>query len=394
MAGTVNIQLRATDGYISAPDGASLYIWGFQREPGRAAQLPGPTLVVNQGDTVIVELTNDLPEHVSLLFPGQERVYNVGGATATPVGPVYEQGRLVSWADYAPPGGSVAYRFVAERPGTFLYHSGAGLPKQVAMGLYGVLVVRPAGFDPLDRATWTAYGAGTDTEFDREYFLVLAEIDPQLHQDVKLGKPFRPSAYRPRYWTMNGRCAPDTMLPDGAGYLPNQPYGAMVMAEPGERVLLRYAGAGVGHYPLHPHGNHTRVVALDGRLLRNGSEDLSYLRFTVLVGPGQTVDQIYRWDGLGYDPETKPIPTPVPLLRNQAVGDAGWTMWSGSPYLGRKGDLPVGVTSFNRMGEYYFMLHSHKEFQITNWGEFPGGMMTMIGLFPPGSLGPEVGRIG
>ncbi|MFZ5591630.1 MAG: copper oxidase, partial [Bacillota bacterium] len=113
-------------------------------------------------------------------------------------------------------------------------------------------------------------------------------------------------------------------------------------------------------------------------------------RFTVLVGAGQTYDQIYQWEGLGYTPDN-PIPTILPNLRNMGIGEPGWTLWSGSPYLGVKGDVPKGVTSFNEMGEYYFMLHSHEEPQITNWGEFPGGMMTMIAIYP--SLSPTVGEL-
>lgn len=391
--GPVTVQLRAVDGYILTPDGASIYIWGYRDQMDLPAQLPGPTIIVNQGDTVTVELTNELPENVSIIFPGQIGVLRVTGAGTEPVGPVYENGRIASLTDYAPPLGTVIYEFVADRPGTYIYHSGTEMHKQVQMGLYGALIVRPSGFDPLDRSTWSAYGAGTDTEFDREYLLVVSEIDPLLHEAVRLGKPFQASAYKPRYWTMNGRCAPDTMFPDGASYLPQQPYGSLIMAEPGEKVLLRYIGAGSDAHPLHPHGNHTRVVALDGRLLRNGSQDLSLKHFTVLVGAGQTYDQIFQWTGLGYDPATKPIPTLIPNLRNQAIGNAGWTMWSGSPYLGQKGDIPVGITSFNMVGEYNFMLHSHSEPQITNWGEFPGGMMTMISIFPPGSLGPEVGTL-
>ncbi|MEW5761971.1 MAG: multicopper oxidase domain-containing protein [Bacillota bacterium] len=389
----VTVNLRATEGYIITPDGASIYIWGYTDQPERPAQLPGPLIVVNQGDTITVKLTNELPENVSILFPGQSGVLNASESGTAPVKPVYANGRLISLTDYAPPGGTVTYRFTALNPGTYLYYSGTAMHRQVQMGLYGVIIVRPAGFDPVDRTTWTAYGTGTETEFDREYLLVLGEIDPLLHEAVRLGQPFLAGTYRPRYWTINGRCAPDTMFPDGAGYLPQQPYGSMIMAEPGEKVLLRYAGAGVDNHPLHPHGNHTRVVATDGRLLRNGTQDLSHKHFTVLVGCGQTYDQIFEWHGLGYDPVTNPIPTLLPNPRNQTIGGAGWTMWSGSPYLGIKSDIPVGVTSFNTMGEYYFMLHSHQEPQITNWGKFPGGMMTMIGIFPTGSLGPHTGLL-
>lgn len=47
--------------------------------------------------------------------------------------------------------------------------------------------------------------------------------------------------------------------------------------------------------------------------------------------------------------------------------------WSGSPYFVHKGDLPVGVTSYNEVREYHFPTRSHKEFQTPNWAEFPGG---------------------
>ncbi|MBO8128414.1 MAG: multicopper oxidase domain-containing protein [Peptococcaceae bacterium] len=378
------INLWVKDGYLSTPDGNSIYFWGFSKSENGPAQLPGPHMVVTQGETVTVNLYNTLSEPVSISFPGQTGVTVEG----QPVQPQYSAGRLVSFVNHAEPGDMVSYTFTATHPGTFIYESGTNPHVQIPMGLYGGMVVRPADYDPNVKEYKTAYGTGTDTEFDREYLLIMGEIDPDLHQAVEEGRSYLISKYMPRYWTLNGRCAPDTMLMDNMDHLPHQPYSSMIMAQPGEKVLIRYIGAGIGNHSLHPHGNHTRIVGMDGRLLRNGNVDLSYKRFTVLVGPGQTYDQIYQWDGLGYTPEN-PIPITLPNLRNMGIGNVGWTMWSGSPYLGVKGDIPKGVTSFNEFGEYYFMLHSHKEPQITNWGEFPGGMMTMIAIYP--SLSPDVG---
>ena len=44
-------------------------------------------------------------------------------------------------------GGTTSYTFTAGAPGTYLYEAGLipGSQYQVAMGLYGALVVRPAG---------------------------------------------------------------------------------------------------------------------------------------------------------------------------------------------------------------------------------------------------------
>ncbi|KXG43568.1 multicopper oxidase domain-containing protein [Tepidibacillus decaturensis] len=379
------IDLWAKEGYLSIPDGNSIYFWGFSKGENEPVQLPGPHIIVTEGETVIVNLTNTLSEPVSISFPGQTGVM-VGGQ---PVHPQYSGDQLLSFVNYAAPGGgTVSYTFTAAHPGTFIYESGTNPHKQVPMGLYGGLVVRPSDYDQI--ANKTAYGAGTDTEFDREYLIITGEIDANLHQAVKEGKPYLVSNYLPRYWTMNGRCAPDTMTMEHVDTLPHQPYSSMIFAEPGEKVLIRYIGAGIDNHPLHPHGNHTRVIALDGRLLRNGAEDRSYERFTVVVSPGQTYDQIYKWDGLGYAPNN-PIPTILPNLRNMGIGDIGGTMWSGSPYLGEKGDIPQSVVSFNESGEYQFMLHSHSEPKITNWGEFPGGLITMIAIYP--SLSQNVGKL-
>lgn len=377
------------DGYLSTPDGNSIYFWGFAASPDAPAQVPGPHLVVNQGEDVTVNLVNQTgDEPVSIFFNGQRGVRTEAG----PVRPQYDaQGRLVSFVDHAEPaGGTISYSFRAERPGTYLYESGTNPHKQILMGLYGVLVVRPLDFDRSVPGLKTAYGAGSGTEFDREYVLVTAEIDPVLNAAAERGQAYRISKLRPRYWTLNGRCAPDTMLGDSLPHLPHQPYGAMIMAQPGERVLIRLAGAGIDNHPLHPHGNHSRVVAIDGSLLRNDVGDRSYQKFTVLLGAGQTCDLIFRWTGLGYTP-ANPVPVPLPNRRNMGVGELGFTMWSGSPYLGVKGDIPVGVVSFNEIGEYHFMLHAHEEQKITNWGEFPGGLMTMIAIYP--SLPPEAGSL-
>ena len=62
--------LAARTGYISTPDGNSVLIWGLA-EGASPVQYPGPTLIVNQGDAVTVDLSNQLSVPVSLVFPGQ-----------------------------------------------------------------------------------------------------------------------------------------------------------------------------------------------------------------------------------------------------------------------------------------------------------------------------------
>ena len=128
--------LTATDGHISTPDGNSIYTWSYGLG-GSSMQFPGPTLIVNQGDTVTVRLNNTLDVPTSLVFPGH-RVRASGGVAGT-------------LTNESLPGcfaaNCVTYTFVASQPGTYMYHSGTEQDLQIEMGLAGALIVRPAGGD-------------------------------------------------------------------------------------------------------------------------------------------------------------------------------------------------------------------------------------------------------
>jgi FtsP/CotA-like multicopper oxidase with cupredoxin domain len=336
---------------------------------------------VNEGDAVTVNLANELPMATSIVFPGQAGVVATGGEP----GPLTRE---------APPGGAVSYRFVASRPGTYLYQSGTRPALQVEMGLVGALIVRPAAGGS------RAYGHAA-TAYDREYLLLLTEMDPAIHDQVAGGDlGARTSGYFPVNWFINGRNAPDTMLPDGVGWLPAQPYGAMVMMHPGERILLRVVNAGRDLHPFHTHGNNFTVIARDGRLLESApgaGPDLAYSDFTLKAVPGATYDAIFEWTGKGlgwdiyghapgdpaepweWEPDHgKPFPVSLPNLQELTLG----ANFSGSPFLGTFGSLPPGQVTVNPNAGYFFMWHSHTEKEIVNNDVFPGGMMTMLVIEP------------
>ena len=67
--------------HISTADGGSVLLWGLADDAGSnngRAQYPAPTLIVNQGDTITVNLSNSLTvaagdvPNVSLVFPGHD----------------------------------------------------------------------------------------------------------------------------------------------------------------------------------------------------------------------------------------------------------------------------------------------------------------------------------
>src|ERR1700741_2940531 len=79
--------LTAQQSYLNMPDGEAVYSWGYGCNGAPAGflpaaiagatcstmQVPGPTLIVHEGDAVTVNLQNGLPAaagSTSILFPG------------------------------------------------------------------------------------------------------------------------------------------------------------------------------------------------------------------------------------------------------------------------------------------------------------------------------------
>jgi hypothetical protein len=379
--GTVNgsthtFNLETKTGYIETPDGNSVFMWSYDDPTVDAGhfQSPGPVLCATQGQTITVNLTNHLTEATSLVFPGQQGMTASGGAA---------DGLLAREAAAA--GGTVSYTFTAASPGTYLYESGSDVAKQVEMGLYGALIIRPS-------AANTAYG-DVATQFDpsREYLMLLADMDPFLHHAVETGTTYDFNSRDNRYFTINGRSFPDTIQDNGSGLLPNQPYGALVRIRPTNSTastlpaLIRMVNAGVDNHPFHPHGNHTTQIAQDGRQLTSpGGAPAFTEHFGETIGAGATEDFLLRWDDTDHwDPGTNPLPVPPPNYRDVTFKDAN-TWYSGSPYLGYKGTLPAGTTSQNICGEWYFPWHSHALNEFTNFDEGFGGMGTLLRVDPPG----------
>lgn len=380
--------LTARADYISTADGNSIYNWGYANGDG-VMQYPGPTLIVNQGDTVTVNLSNTLPVPVSIIFPGQQGVVTSGGSAGLITQEAPAMIGLVP--------GAVSYTFTATHAGTYQYHSGTQPAVQVEMGLVGALIVRPTGVgDPLHQAY-----AHPDTAFAREHLFVLTEIDPLIHEQLM----FNPTAvvdtsnHRPVYWFINGRNAPDTMLEANVPWLPTQPYNSMPRMHPGEKLLMRVIGGGRDLHPFHTHGNNFWIIARDGRVLESApgvGPDLAVSDFTLRTVPGETYDAIFEWTGKGlgwdvyghaagdplqpneYAPDHgKAIPVVLPNLQDMTIGQH----YSGSPYLGRFGNLPPGSVVLENAG-YFHMWHSHNEREIVNNDIFPGGMMSMLIIEP------------
>ncbi len=385
ITGTI-FNLSAKTGYIATSDGGSFLMWGYAEDPNEM-QYPGPTLIVNQGDAITVNLTNQLTVPVSIVFPGQIGVTATGG---TP-------GLLTNQAD--PNGGTVSYSFTASQAGTYMYHSGTSPELQIEMGLVGAIIVRPTGFDHMMP---TAY-EHMDSMYDREFLFLETEMDPNIHELIEQGRiaEVDTTTWWPTCWFLNGRDGMDTMLPPHLPWMMTQPYNCMPMMHPGDKLLMRIISAGRDLHPFHTHGNNFTVIARDGRLLQSmpgAGTDLAVSNFTISVPPGGTADTIFTWTGAklgwdmyGHDPNDpmapgeyapdhgKPLPVTLPTQQEVTNG----MMWSGSPFLGTMGVLPPGEGGYNPNSGYTYMWHSHAEKELTSNDIFPGGMFTMLMIEPP-----------
>jgi FtsP/CotA-like multicopper oxidase with cupredoxin domain len=397
-----SFNLTAQAAYITQPDGQMIYSWGYGCSGAptgyapaaisstfcNTMQIPGPTLIVTEGQTVAVTLTNGLPTaagNTSILFPG----FNVT-ATGGVVGPLTNE---------ATPGGSVTYSFKATSPGTRAYYSGSQSDLQIEMGLYGAVIVLPATIPSTCTSGLAAANLAVEahwhesdfrlapaaydhakTCYDREYLFQFSEMDPNIHHQADLqvaakvgcvaGAPgcsleVPTEPYHPSYFMINGRSMPDDMDPNYAQQYPHQPYNGNPHMHPGEQVLLRIIGQGRWQHPFHEHGNHVRILGRDGNLILSQSDPNSLagpLMFTTTTTPGVAMDGIFYWTGKGlnWDPYGHNNADPVNAT-------------SHPPCVPDANGYNTGTAAQSAINYYEWCQDHLKPLQVSPFGDVAGG---------------------
>ena len=426
--------LTAQPAFLNQPDGSSVYSWGYgcngapsgfaptmPNQNCPAMQVPGPTLIVTQGQMVTVNLTNNLPAaagNTSILFPGFQ-VTASGGVT----GLLTQEATPAGTGAIAAPNSTVTYTFVAALPGTRAYYSGTQGDLQVEMGLYGAIIVLPATVplnctSGLAAANLRVEAAHKETDFrlsqaaydhpgtcyDREYLFQFAEMDSNIHRQAlaqvtakvsctagapgcSLEVPTEP--YHPAYFLINGRSMPDDMDPNFAAEYPHQPYNGNPHMHPGELTLLRVIGQGRWEHPFHEHANHVRIVARDGNLiLSNPANTISYstggssvsapalagiLMFTTDTFPGQSFDGIFYFTGRGLNWDAYGHHQAVSTAAPDPYGDANAVLPcvpDSNGYYTTNSTPPAPVSAIN----YYEWCQDHnKPLQLNPFGDVASG---------------------
>jgi FtsP/CotA-like multicopper oxidase with cupredoxin domain len=265
---------------LKMPDGTKIWAFGYTDDPRGEAKIPGPPIIVEQGDTVNVTLIDDKdPTKTSFNTDGDGHTIHLHGLDL----PSAMDGDPMT----APGGHSVlqgqryTYHFVAQQAGTYWYHCHEGAPEHIQMGMYGALIIRPQGQPNM------AY-AGTP-KFDKESTFVLSEMDSVMHAtDFKGlyhgGDDPNWAQYHPNYFFINGKAWPETMMD------PNDSINATV----GQTILVRLINSGSTVHSMHSHGFHFQVIGSDGRKLAS-----PYEKDTLDIAPGERYDVIFRLNQAG-----------------------------------------------------------------------------------------------
>lgn len=192
--------------------GMTVNMWGFN------GSSPGPTIEAVEGDRIRIFVTNKLPEPTAIHWHGillPSGMDGVSGLTQPPI----------------PVGKTFVYEFTLLRSGSHFYHTHLDEQLQLALGMYGCLVVHPK--DP------------KFMRVDRDFMFMLAAYD--VEPGTMTPKVSTMTEYN--MWTWNNRVFP--------GIDP-------LVARSGERVRIRVGNLTMTNHPIHMHGPHFEVTGTDG----------------------------------------------------------------------------------------------------------------------------------
>jgi FtsP/CotA-like multicopper oxidase with cupredoxin domain len=298
----VNIRLVATDGHVSLPgrrtvDDNGIYVFGFRgvadnetfakvdrlvRNYKGRVTWPAPILAIPKDVTTYITLTNlglvvrpDLDDSHTIHWHGFRNPNSVFDG-------VPEVSLSVPVARDFP------YLFVPRDEGTYMYHCHFEDVEHVQMGMDGVVYIE---------ANTAGHAYDNDlsisTAFDREFAFMLNEVDPTPHDNLENVQEFTWSDYKARYWVINGRSYPDTVVRDqdlgGTDFEESQPVSSLVQVAQGETALLRFANLGYEQQSMQLLDIPMTVVGQDASYLGSNY----YVTKSVYIGPGEARDVLF-----------------------------------------------------------------------------------------------------
>ena len=288
-------------------------------------QVPGPTLVWQEGQTVTIHVTNKMNVPTSIHWHGIVLPFHMDGVPG------------ISFPGIAP-NETFTYRFKVRQHGTYWYHSHTAYQEQT--GMYGAIVIKPKRKEPL--------------RYDKDFVVVLSDWSDEKPETI-----YRKLKVRSDYYNFNQRTLGDFFdevkrdglsrafakrrmwnemrmsdrdLSDVTGYTytylmngrpPSTPFQALF--KPNERIRLRIINASaMTFFDFRIPGLKLEVVAADGNLVRPVRVD------EIRLGVAETYDVIVH-----------PRHHRAYAMFAQSIERSGYALGSLTPSVSMKPDVPA-----------------------------------------------------
>ncbi|MDP1027580.1 copper resistance system multicopper oxidase [Sphingomonas sp. KR1UV-12] len=282
--------------------------------------LPAPLIRLREGQRVRLAVTNTLKEDSSIHWHGLIVPFQMDGVPG------------ISFPGIRP-GETFVYDFPVRQSGTYWYHSHSGM--QEAMGLYGPIVIDPAGTDPVAA--------------EREYVVVLSDWSP-LHPHLQMKRLKQEGGY----FNMQRQTLAGLLAGRGQPLKERIDWGQMRM-DPTDvsdvtgstySYLVNGHGTAENWTGLFAPGERVRLRIVNASAMTNFNVRLPGLAMTVVQCDGQHVQPVETDEfqiGIAetYDVVVRPAEPRAYALVAEAIDRSGLVRATLAPRAGMAADIPA-----------------------------------------------------
>ena len=282
--------------------------------------LPAPLIRLREGQTVRLAVTNTLPEDSSIHWHGILLPFQMDGVPG------------LSFPGIKP-GQTFRYEFPVKQAGTYWYHSHSNM--QEAIGLYGPILIDPAGAEP--------------APYDREHVIVLSDwsfLHPhQIMQKLKA---------MPGYFNMQKQTLAEQLAGKGQSAKERREWGKMRMdpTDISDVTGSTYTYLINGHGPqenwtgLFAPGERVRLRIINASAMTNFNVRIPGLPMTVVLADGQPVqpveiDEFQIGVAETYDVIVRPVSDAAYGLIAESIDRSGQVRGTLAPRLGMVAAIPA-----------------------------------------------------
>ena len=322
------MHLSSGDGFARMADGREMYIFSFGDLTGidepdaitdgtLLANLPAPTIVLEQGQEFFLTLTNvGMVLRPDLFDPHTVHFHGFPNASAIFDG-------LPDASVSVNMGSSLTYYYNIVEPGTYMYHCHVEAAEHMQMGMLGNLYVKAGqnkspvgtvlGSHVHQAGDKYVYNDGDGSTFyDVEFPVQMTSLDPVFHDASQNVQPLPFANMNDTYPLLNGRGYPDTvkagaLTPTAQGPgLVTQTQDTNITATAGQKILLRVSSLSTtDFFSLKTLGLDMQVIGMGAKPLRTAATALNpnglpnpYTTNTITLGGGESIDVIIDTTGV------------------------------------------------------------------------------------------------